>query len=872
MAAAGGTAPCKYPNTCFIVGCSFEHTAAWCPAGDSCGNFYCTNRHSKQRQRCCKNGANCQRHDCHFLHPVDSVIAAPVQALQATAVRSRPQQQPAGALDARPQPCTTSSIVRITGFGTQATDLSIAREKLAEALTVLSHQCVVVDIPNLAEVQHSNAEVFAYFDSASAAQAAALWLGEAVQASSFGLGGLRAEVHYPNEPGDPRASSSGSAQVAGPGRASPGRAGPGRASRGRGGGRNGTAPRGPPSGGRQIPQQMAGHSSQGSVTQAEGVNSVPGVAELRALPRHPALAHMWDRMTGVLSQHQQKVVQAEQELHKLSDEPSFVRASGLKAAQEAIQRLQKELEQQRLVFLEYVARCLKADMPPERTLAALSRELYRLEGALPALAVRREFEDKVQAGQFVVVKGETGSGKSTQLPQYLADMRGIQGQVIVTQPRKIAAEELAKRVAIEYAAGDYSRARGEEVVGFHVGGKRNFNPQKCRIKYMTEAVLLNEMLQNADLRRYGAIIVDEAHERSINTDVLLGLLKRDIHKYPDLKICVTSATIETEKFCSFFGQAGSLEIPGRMFPVMVKHVHMPGAQDLARTTVAAVLKILDETAAEHVAGGPANQNRGGDVLVFLTGQEDVEKATRYIEASLRDPKKNFKHLRDHVVPMALYGQQTSQKTQAAVAKGVPEKRRVVFATNVAETSLTIDGVTVVVDAGFTKEALYDHQKRMKILQAGLRSDLEAPALQTLRIAQSSAKQRQGRAGRTAPGMCYRLYSEEDMMAMQPSQTAEILRSPLELTVLNLKQLGIDAQQFDWLEAPDKVLLDTAVQQLRYLQALEPNGAGFKLTPFGKLVISLQARLEYTLTFSDIPDVSLVSLSFYNSPSTTFPGL
>lgn len=128
------------------------------------------------------------------------------------------------------------------------------------------------------------------------------------------------------------------------------------------------------------------------------------------------------------------------------------------------------------------------------------------------------------------------------------------------------------------------------------------------------------LFHHVHVTRYGAIIVDEAHERSINTDVLLGLLKRDIHKYPDLKICVTSATIETEKFCNFFGQAGSLEIPGRMFPVMVKHVHMPGAQDLARTTVAAVLKILDETAAEHVAGGPANQNRGGDVLVFLTGQ------------------------------------------------------------------------------------------------------------------------------------------------------------------------------------------------------------------------------------------------------------
>ncbi|KAL3130393.1 hypothetical protein ABBQ38_008218 [Trebouxia sp. C0009 RCD-2024] len=307
-------------------------------------------------------------------------------------------------------------------------------------------------------------------------------------------------------------------------------------------------------------------------------------------------------MWRVLVQHQRKVTETQEELVKLADGSAHLRACDLREATVAIERLLKELEQQRVVFLEYVGRCVRAQMDPEPTLAALAREVYCLEGALPALAVRKEFEAAVEAGQFVVVKGETGSSKSTQLPQSLVDMRCIQRkQVIVTQPRKVAAQELTKRVGLEFAAWDCRRAQQSRVVGFHVGGNCSFDPQQCRIKY-------------------GAIIIDEAHERSINTDVLLGLLKKDIHKYEDLKICITSATIETEMFCNFFGQAGSLNIPGRMFPVVVKHMPIQDAQDLARPTVSAVLKILDETAAEHQPEGPAHQSRGGDVLVFLTGQ------------------------------------------------------------------------------------------------------------------------------------------------------------------------------------------------------------------------------------------------------------
>ncbi|KAL3130380.1 hypothetical protein ABBQ38_008205 [Trebouxia sp. C0009 RCD-2024] len=594
MATAGENPMCNRPKNCFNISCGRAHTADICPSPDVCQDFHCPNRHSKQRTRCCNFGYTCHRPDCAFLHPRDRQVPVPAARAAAQAPNRAPQPAQAPASPG-------SKVIKVVGFGPHVSDLTMVGQKLQDALTEFSHHQVIVDIPNRANVQSTNAQAFAYFESCGAAQSAAQWINGAA-ASGLDLGALKAEVYSPavsgTTPAQATASMPSQARVAG----AP----------------SGSMQNGPHRSASQ-PNDRARFPGPPPPPQ-DGNASVPGVAELRAM-RHPALGQMWPNLERVLVQHQRKVTETQEELVKLADGSAHLRACDLREATEAIKRLLKELEQQRVVFLEYVGRCVRAQMNPEPTLAALAREVYRLEGALPALAVRKEFEAAIEAGQFVVVKGETGSGKSTQLPQYLVDMRCIQGkQVIVTQPRKVAAQELAKRVGLEFAAGDRRRAQQSRVVGFHVGGNRSFDPQQCRIKYMTEAVLLNEMLNNADLSRYGAIIIDEAHERSINTDVLLGLLKKDIHKYKDLKICVTSATIETEMFCNFFGQAGSLNIPGRMFPVVVKHMPIQDAQDLARPTVSAVLKILDETAAEHQPGGPAQQSRGGDVLVFLTGQ------------------------------------------------------------------------------------------------------------------------------------------------------------------------------------------------------------------------------------------------------------
>lgn len=447
----------------------------------------------------------------------------------------------------------------------------------------------------------------------------------------------------------------------------------------------------------------------------------------------------------------------------------------------------------------------------------VQRECYRLKAALPALALRSELERAVAGAASVVVKGATGSGKSTQVVQYLAEMPQLAGgRVVCTQPRKVAAESLARRVAEEWACGKAERAQVGGAVGFATGGRAMVS-RWTRIEYVTEGVLLARLRgavvddeagrRRAPFEGVSVVVLDEAHERSLTLDILLGVLRagqRD-GRWPHLKLVVTSATINTDLFATYLGAARAptplLQIPGRMYPVEVRYRPLADA-DLGESDRYAA-EAVNTALAIHL-NTPADS---GDVLVFLTGRDEVEWAAE--ELKRRRPARAC-------IVATLYGKQQPEEQAVAFAKPPAGERKIIFATDVAETSLTIDGVRHVVDCGLAKESLFDPRRNVTVLEV-------RP------ISRSSAEQRKGRAGRTAPGTCYRLYSADDLAAMAESQTAEVLSRPLELTVVTLVALGIDPSNFAWLEEPDKESRESSTKELCYLGALQHAGGPYTLT-------------------------------------------
>eukprot|EP00667_Euglena_gracilis_P006328 EG_transcript_6380 len=463
----------------------------------------------------------------------------------------------------------------------------------------------------------------------------------------------------------------------------------------------------------------------------------------------------------------------------------------------------------------------------------LKREVFRFTKLLPALAKRVEFQRAVLGSPFVVVKGETGSGKSTQLPQYLADMRELPDLPIVcTQPRKVAAITLATRVAFEFGAGLEGKKPAELgfLVGYQVGGQRKLS-RRSRIHYVTEGTLLQQLLdargdQAGPLdwravaeqlsRKYAAIVVDEAHERSTTTDILLGLLKNAVVLGgATVKVVVTSATLDTGLFTAFFGGCPLVTIPGRMFPVAICYlpmINLDEAPDPRTHVVRCVLDILGTTDAAS-----------GDILTFVTGQFEVETCIQMLQ-----DQATRKGLAAGVEILGLFGKQLPEDQAKVLQPAKPGCRKVIFSTNVAETSVTIDGVRHVVDCGLTKESSYDPRRKMSLLE-------------TRAICRSSADQRKGRAGRTSSGTCYRLYAEDAYQQMQPSQSPEVLRSPLQLVLVNLYQLGLDPTDasFPWIQAPPRDAIAQAVQDLDLLDALESLRGRRVLTEFGKLCVTVQ---------------------------------
>ncbi|KAI9837376.1 MAG: DEAH-box RNA helicase prp16 [Thelocarpon superellum] len=423
-----------------------------------------------------------------------------------------------------------------------------------------------------------------------------------------------------------------------------------------------------------------------------------------------------------------------------------------------------------------------------------SKTLREQREYLPAFAVREELLRVIRDHQVVIVVGETGSGKTTQLTQFLyEDGYARRGMIGCTQPRRVAAMSVAKRVSEEM----------EVPLGGLVGYAIRF--EDCTsaatgIKYMTDGVLLRESLVEADLDRYSCIIMDEAHERALNTDVLMGLIKKILARRRDLKLIVTSATMNSERFSRFYGGAPEFFIPGRTFPVDVQFSRSP-CDDYVDSAVKQVLAI-------HVSQGP------GDVLVFMTGQEDIEATCELVAERLKmlnDPPK--------LSILPIYSQMPADLQAKIFDKAAPGVRKVIVATNIAETSLTVDGIMYVVDAGYSKLKVYNARMGMDTLQI-------TP------ISQANGSQRAGRAGRTGPGKAYHLFTELAFKNELYLQTIpEIQRTNLSNTVLLLKSLGVkDLLDFDFMDPPPQDTITTSLFDLWALGALDHVG---DLTPMGR---------------------------------------
>ncbi|PHH65580.1 hypothetical protein CDD81_2015 [Ophiocordyceps australis] len=416
--------------------------------------------------------------------------------------------------------------------------------------------------------------------------------------------------------------------------------------------------------------------------------------------------------------------------------------------------------------------------------------------SLPMYKYRQEILDAIEKYQILVIVGETGSGKTTQLPQYLHEAGYTKNGMKVgcTQPRRVAAMSIAARVAQEVGV-----KLGNEV-GYSVRFEDNTN-DKTVLKYMTDGMLLRELMTEPQLEGYSALMIDEAHERTVHTDILLALVKDLARARPELKLLISSATMDAEKFSDYFGRAPIFNIPGRRFPVDIYNTPEPVANYLT-AAVTTTFQI-------HTTQGK------GDILIFLTGQEEIEAAEREITETSRKLGNRIKEL----VICPIYANLPSE-LQSKIFEPTPEgARKVVLATNIAETSLTIDGIVYVIDPGFVKENVYDSATGMSNLVV-------------VPCSRASANQRSGRAGRVGPGKCFRLYTKFSYNdEMQQSTTPEIQRTNLNGVILQLMCLGVsNIFQFDYLDRPSAESMKGAFNQLYALEAINHKG---QLTKVGR---------------------------------------
>ncbi|CAN6482719.1 unnamed protein product [Victoria cruziana] len=460
--------------------------------------------------------------------------------------------------------------------------------------------------------------------------------------------------------------------------------------------------------------------------------------------------------------------------------------------------------------------------------ASLEKQRKRL----PVYKYRTAILYLVECHATTVIVGETGSGKTTQIPQYLQEAGwAADGRVIAcTQPRRLAVQVVASRVAEEMGV-----KLGEEV-GYTIRFEDMSKPGVTMIKFLTDGVLLREMMDDPLLTKYSVIMVDEAHERSLSTDMLMGLLKKIQNRRPELRLVISSATIEAKSISNFFSyrrkrhdpenqdavpskQPAILSVEGRGYEVKVHFLQKPTSNYL-HEAVSTVLSIHEKEPM-------------GDILVFLTGQDEIEAAVQLLNEECQNLGKRFSGL----IILPLYAG-LSRADQDMIFSPTPRgKRKVVVSTNIAETSLTLEGVVYVVDSGFSKQRYYNPI-----------SDIEN--LVVAPISKASARQRAGRAGRVCPGKCYRLYTEEYFnKEMAPQGIPEMQRSNLVSCVMQLKALGIDnILGFDWLASPPPEAMIRALEVLYSLGVLDDDAkltipVGFQVAEIpldpmiGKMIVS-----------------------------------
>ncbi|KAJ1921966.1 hypothetical protein H4219_000313 [Mycoemilia scoparia] len=460
----------------------------------------------------------------------------------------------------------------------------------------------------------------------------------------------------------------------------------------------------------------------------------------------------------------------------------------------------------------------REDDEKQKVISEAERRTYTIQKvreSLPIYQYREQLLDAIDQFQIIIIVGETGSGKTTQITQYLREAGYTKDgkKIGCTQPRRVAAMSVAARVAEEVGTK----------VGHEVGYAIRFEDctsDKTEIKYMTDGTLLREFMSEPDLASYSCLMIDEAHERTLHTDILFALVK-DIARFrPDLKLLISSATMDAQKFSGYFDDAPIFKIPGRPFPVECYYTTVPESNYIT-ASVTTVMQI-------H-----ASQPRG-DILVFLAGQNEIEEVQEELQQICRTLGDKIGEL----IICPIYANLPSD-LQAKIFEPTPEgARKVVLATNIAETSITIDGVSYVIDPGFVKQNCYNPRSGME-------------SLQVVPCSRASANQRMGRAGRVGPGKCFRLYTRYAFLnELDDNTTPEIQRVNLNTVVLGLKCLGIhNLIEFDFMDPPSPELLKLSLEQLYALGALNNRG---ELTKLGRRMAEfpLDPMMAKTLIISE----------------------
>ena len=521
--------------------------------------------------------------------------------------------------------------------------------------------------------------------------------------------------------------------------------------------------------------------------------------------KHEYICHICQEFQSLEKLKQNEIEKVKENIFDMKQESSqhnpLIRATELIDQLHAERSLLKELENQLAVFQEYKLQLLAELKSTRYDQHELNRkkndfklESKRFKASLPIYAKKTEILDNIRKWPVTILTAETGSGKSTQVVQYLHQM-DPSAKIVCTQPRKVAATSLASRVSDELGS------KVGEVVGYRIGARAE-EERSTRIMYVTDHILLNQCLYDCDLRKYKYVIVDEAHERSISTDLLLAMVKKALRRRPSMRLIISSATIDPKIFEDYFvGISNRIHVSGRTYPVEAIYESLSIGMDY--------LKIAVEKAKELHRNEPP-----GDVLVFLTTPGETEKA--------QDIMTSDSSISPELKCLVLHGRLQPEEQQLVFEPTPKWKRKIVFATNSAETSITIPNIKYVIDSGMVKEKHYDREKNASLLKIGP-------------VNKSSAEQRMGRAGRTQPGKCYRLYTEEEFNEMNDSMLPEILRENLGLAMLKLYEFNIgDPFNYDFVEAPPKQALNMAKQELKDLGAIRNDS----LTRYGQIMASL----------------------------------